>query len=56
MTKQENASMIQKVRNEAAEQFNEIWEDHHNPAKRFEKRLKARREERERLIRQDKGL
>ena len=46
----------QKERPESARQFEEIWNDHHDPARRAEKRILENRKQRAELIKRNVGL
>lgn len=44
-----------KEMSEAGRQFSEIYEEHHDPEKREERKLKAHREQRAKQIKEDAG-
>ena len=43
-------------RSESAQQFDEIWQEHHDPIKQEEKKIKERREKRAEEIKSDLGM
>ena len=46
----------QKERPESARQFEEIYNDHHDPSKRLERRIQDNRKQRAELIKKNVGL
>lgn len=47
---------MNKEMSESGTQFQEIFEEHHDPFKREQKKMRENREKRERRIKEDNGI